>query len=137
MWMLQLSLWQMIATPLKTFKLHLYWNNTLHEIVLISYISLAVTHVRGNILERVSKISLLLQQHIDITNINLSQISTSSQHSHQFHNISLVQSKCQPPVSKKLLTKAEYGEVLYAMFNCSDIWCECCNSLFDKWSLHL
>ena len=46
-----------------------------------------------------------------------------------FHNIKLIQSKRQPPNLKKLLTKAEYGEVLSGTFNCSDKRCECCNYL--------
>ena len=37
-----------------------------------------------------------------------------------FHNIKLIQSKRQHPNLKKLLPKAEYGEVLPGMFNCSD-----------------
>ena len=41
----------------------------------------------------------------------------------------LIQSKCQPPNLKKLLTKAEYREVLSGIFNCSDKRCECCNYL--------
>ena len=46
-----------------------------------------------------------------------------------FHNIKLIQSKHQLPNLKKLLTKAEYGEVLSDTFNCSDKRCECCNYL--------
>ena len=46
-----------------------------------------------------------------------------------FHNIKLIQSKCQPPNLKKLLTKAEHEEVLSGKFNCSDKRCECCNYL--------
>ena len=41
----------------------------------------------------------------------------------------LIQSKRQPPNLKKLLTRAEYGEVLSGTFNCSDKRCECCNFL--------
>ena len=44
-----------------------------------------------------------------------------------FQNIKLIQSKHQPPNLKKLLCKAEYGEVLSGSFNCSDKRCECCN----------
>ena len=43
--------------------------------------------------------------------------------------LSLVQSKRQLPNLKKLLTEAEYGEVLSGPFNCSDKRCECCNYL--------
>ena len=46
-----------------------------------------------------------------------------------FHNIKLIQSKRQSPNLKKLLTKAEFGEVLSGTFNCSDTRCECCNYL--------
>ena len=46
-----------------------------------------------------------------------------------FHNIKLIQSKRQFPNLKKLLTKAEFGEVLSGTFNCSDKICECCNNL--------
>ena len=46
-----------------------------------------------------------------------------------FHNIKLIQSKRQFPNLKKLLTKAEFGEVLSHMFNCSDKRYECCNYL--------
>ena len=46
-----------------------------------------------------------------------------------FHNIKLIQSKCQSPNLKKLLTKAEFGEVLSGTFNCSDKRCEYCNYL--------
>ena len=46
-----------------------------------------------------------------------------------FHNINLIQSKRQPPDLKKLLTKAEYGEVLLGTYNCSGKRCECCNYL--------
>ena len=46
-----------------------------------------------------------------------------------FDNIKLIQSKRQPPNLKKLLTKAEYGEVLSGTFNCSDKRCEYCNYL--------
>ena len=46
-----------------------------------------------------------------------------------FHNIKLIQSKGQAPDLKKLLTKAEFGEVLSGTFNCSDKRCECCNYL--------
>ena len=37
-----------------------------------------------------------------------------------FHDINLIQCKRQPYNHKKLLTKAEYGEVLSATCNCSD-----------------
>ena len=46
-----------------------------------------------------------------------------------FHNINLKQSKRQPPNLKKLLPRAEYGEVSSGTFNCSDKRCECCNFL--------
>ena len=46
-----------------------------------------------------------------------------------FHNIKLIQSKRQAPNLKKLLTKAEYGEVLSGTFNCSDKKYECYNYL--------
>ena len=46
-----------------------------------------------------------------------------------FHNIKLIQSKRQSPNLKKLLTKAEFGEVLPGTFNCSDERYECCNYL--------
>ena len=46
-----------------------------------------------------------------------------------FHNIKLIQNKRQFPNLKKLLTKAEFGEVLSHMFNCSDKRYECCNYL--------
>ena len=49
-----------------------------------------------------------------------------------FHNINLIQSKRQPPNLKKLLTKAEYGEVFSGTFNCSDKRCECCNYLLKN-----
>ena len=35
-----------------------------------------------------------------------------------FHNIKLIQSKRQSPNLRKLLTKAEFGELLSGMFNC-------------------
>ena len=41
-----------------------------------------------------------------------------------FHNIRLIQSKHQPPNLKRLLTKAEYGEVLPGTNNCNDKRCE-------------
>ena len=44
-----------------------------------------------------------------------------------FHNIKLIQSKRQPPISKNFLTKVEFGEVLSGTFICSDKRCECCN----------
>ena len=34
-----------------------------------------------------------------------------------FHNVKLMQSKRQPPISKKLITEAEYGEALSGTFN--------------------
>ena len=37
-----------------------------------------------------------------------------------FHNIKLIQSKRQSRNLKKLLTKAEFGEILSGTFNCSD-----------------
>ena len=40
-----------------------------------------------------------------------------------FHNINLIQSKRQPPNLKKLLSKAEYREVLSRTFNCSERRC--------------
>ena len=46
-----------------------------------------------------------------------------------FHDIKLIQSKRQSPDLKKLLTKADFGEVLSGAFNCSDKRCECCNYL--------
>ena len=46
-----------------------------------------------------------------------------------FHKIKLIQSKCQSPNLKKLLTKAEFGEVSSGMFNCNDKRCEYCNYL--------
>ena len=46
-----------------------------------------------------------------------------------FHNIKLIQSKRQSPNLKKLLSKAEFGEVLSCTFNCSDKRCECWNYL--------
>ena len=46
-----------------------------------------------------------------------------------FHNIRLIQNKCQSPSLKKLLTKAKFGEVLLGTFNCSDKRYECCNYL--------
>ena len=46
-----------------------------------------------------------------------------------FHNIKLIQSKRQSPNLKKLLIKAEFGEILSGTFNCSDERCECCNYL--------
>ena len=36
-----------------------------------------------------------------------------------FHNIKLIQTKCQSPNLKKLLTKAEFGEILSVTFNCN------------------
>ena len=44
-----------------------------------------------------------------------------------FHNINLIHSKRQPPNLKKLLTRAESGEVLSGTFNSSDKRCECWN----------
>ena len=44
-----------------------------------------------------------------------------------FHNIKLIQSQRQSPNLKKLLSEAEFGEVLSGTFNCSDKRCECCN----------
>ena len=38
-----------------------------------------------------------------------------------FYNIKLIQRKRQSPNVKKLLTKAEFGEVLSGTFNCSDL----------------
>ena len=46
-----------------------------------------------------------------------------------FHNIKLIQSRRQSPNLKKGLTKAEFGEVLSGMFNCSHKRCECSNYL--------
>ena len=46
-----------------------------------------------------------------------------------FYNIKLIQRKRQSPNVKKLLTKAEFGEVLSGTFNCTDKRCECCNYL--------
>ena len=46
-----------------------------------------------------------------------------------FHNIKLTQSKRQSPNLKRLLTKAELGEVLSGTLNCSDKRCEHCNYL--------
>ena len=46
-----------------------------------------------------------------------------------FYNSKLIQSKCQSPNLKKLLSKGEYGEVLLGTFNCSGKRCECCNYL--------
>ena len=46
-----------------------------------------------------------------------------------FHNIKLIQSKCQSPNLKKLSTKAEFGKALSGTFNCSDKRGECCNCL--------
>ena len=46
-----------------------------------------------------------------------------------FHNIKLIQSKRKSPNLKKVLTKAEFGEILSSTFNCSDKRCECCNYL--------
>ena len=44
-----------------------------------------------------------------------------------FYNIKLIQSKRQSTNLKKILTKAEFGEVLSGTFKCSDKRCECCN----------
>ena len=41
-----------------------------------------------------------------------------------FHTIHLIQSKLQSLNLKKLLTKAEFGEVLSSKFNCSDKRCK-------------
>ena len=46
--------------------------------------------------------------------------------------MNLIQSKRQLPNLKKLLIKAEYGEVLYGTFNCSDKRCECGNYLLTN-----
>ena len=46
-----------------------------------------------------------------------------------FHNIKLTWNKHQSPNLKKLLTKAEFGEVLSGTFKCNDKRCECCNYL--------
>ena len=46
-----------------------------------------------------------------------------------FHNIKLMKSKCQSANLKKILTKAEFGELLSGTLNCSDKRCECCNYL--------
>ena len=46
-----------------------------------------------------------------------------------FHNIKLIQRKRQSANLKKLLIKAEFGEILSGTFNCSDERCECCNYL--------
>ena len=61
-----------------------------------------------------------------------------------FHNINLIQSKRQPPNLKKLLTNAEYGEVLSGTFNYSDKRWDCCNYFlmndhytFTTFKLHL
>ena len=45
----------------------------------------------------------------------------------RFHNMKLIPSKRQSPKLKKLLTDAEFGEVLSVTFNCSGKRCECCN----------
>ena len=42
-----------------------------------------------------------------------------------FHDIKLIESKCQFHNIKKLLTKAEFGEVLSGTFDYSDKRCEC------------
>ena len=46
-----------------------------------------------------------------------------------FHNIKLLQSKYQCSNLEKLLTKAEFGEVLSGPFNGSNKRCECFNYL--------
>ena len=63
------------------------------------------------------------------SNIKSSVISLKNNNVSDFHNINLIQSKRQPSNLKRLLTRAEYGEVLSGMFNCSDKRCECCNYL--------
>ena len=50
-----------------------------------------------------------------------------------FFNMKLIQSKHQPPNLKKLLNKAEYGEIISGM-NAS-MWM--LQLFLDKWSLHL
>ena len=47
------------------------------------------------------------------------------------HNINLTQS-VNLTISKKLLTKTEYGEVLSGTFNCSNKRCESCNYLLKN-----
>ena len=47
-----------------------------------------------------------------------------------FHNVKLIQSQRQSPNLKKLLSKAEFGEVSSGTFNCSDKRCECSNYLY-------
>ena len=49
-----------------------------------------------------------------------------------FHDIKLIQSKHQSPNLKKLLTKAEFGEVLSGTFNCGDKRCDCCNYFLNR-----
>ena len=44
-----------------------------------------------------------------------------------FQNIKVIQRKHLSPNIKKLLTKAEFGEVLSVAFNCLGKRCECCN----------
>ena len=46
-----------------------------------------------------------------------------------FHNIILIQMKCQSPNLKKLLITAQYGDALLSASNCSDKSYECCNYL--------
>ena len=59
--------------------------------------------------------------------IKSSLISLKNNNLSGFYNIKLIQSKCQSLSLKKLLTKAEFGEVLLGTFKCSDKRCECCN----------
>ena len=50
-----------------------------------------------------------------------------------FHNIKLMQSKRQSLNLKKLLTKADFGEILSGTFNCGDKRCECRNYLLKNY----
>ena len=59
--------------------------------------------------------------------IKSSLISLKNNNVSGFYNIKLMQSKRQSPNLKKLLTKAEFGEVLSGTFKCSDKRSECCN----------
>ena len=47
-----------------------------------------------------------------------------------FQNISLLQSKRQPPNLKRILTKAEFSNPVAGVYSCDDKRCDCCQALY-------
>ena len=47
-----------------------------------------------------------------------------------FQNISLLQSKRQPPNLKRILTKAEFSNPVAGVYSCDDKRCDCCHALY-------